>query len=136
MGQVSSLLLLPEACVLLAVTVTGGPGERPPWPAVVQEARANQLIQSVGTRCDRDSYQGLRPPAGAGLLLAVTVRPSFCCKTSGAPAGGERATGTAVGTGTWGLGGSHPATKPEMNAHLVLSMREELQQKNALSWGC
>lgn len=41
----------------------------------------------------------------------------------------------AVGTGTWGLVGSHPATKPEMNVHLVLAMRKEIQQKNALLWG-
>lgn len=80
---------------------------------MVQEAQANQLVLTVGALCDHDSYRRLRQPAGAGLLLAVTVRPSFCCKTSGASAGGEKATGTIVGTGTWGLVGSHPATEPE-----------------------
>lgn len=66
-------------------------------------------MQSVGTLCNRDSYQGLRLPAGAGLLLAVTVRPSFCCKTSGACAGEERASCGNWDLGTCGLSPSHKA---------------------------
>lgn len=107
----------------MALGGTGGPGQL-------------RRVQSAGTVCDADSYQGLRQPAGAGWLLAVAVRPSFlplrkfrCI----CPAGeGQQAPPLwELGPGTCGF---YAPTEPARGVSLG-APRQRSRGRCAVSWG-